>query len=274
MQRWIAIFCLSVLIGGCSSVPSDSSRYVIGEKISLDGFIKPAELSSFRRGTHFLVRSEEDQIFLESKTINLRQYEGMKVTLNGRVESNVDPSDGPVLVVEKIEGGSSESVLYTIDVWGVEFQIPSQWRAVEQDGTFLFFVGEEKIPVASLYREEGGKLPPGVPVVVGGKRAERVLDETSGHQGIYVIHDDALIVFLFSPQEGAEITKLQQDFLRLIQSVSFSSLEHGEKALTTGSGHLIPCGGTAGVLCSQGFYCDITDTAANIGHCVSLTPVP
>ena len=143
----------------------------------------------------------------------------------------------------------------------------------EQDGMFLLFAGDGTIPIVSMYREEGGKLPYGVPVVVGGKRAERVLDEKTGHQGIYVIQDDALIVFLFSPQEKTDVVTRQQDFLHFIQSVSFRSSEHGEKITTTGTGHLSPCGGTAGILCAQGFYCDITDISANIGHCVSLTPV-
>ena len=273
MQRWFAIFCLSVLIGGCTSAPSDSPTYVFGEETSLDGVIESAELSSFRRGTHLLVRGD-DRIFLESKMVNLRPYEGMTVTVSGQIEVNVDSSDWPVMVVSHVEGGQLEERVYTIDAWGMEFHLPPPWRMAEQDGTFLLFEEGEKVPIITLYREEDGKLPKGVPIVVGGKRAERILNEISGHQEIHVLHDGAIIVFLFSPQEGADIPKLQQNFLRLIQSVSFRLSERGEKTVATGSGRLSPCGGTAGILCPQGFYCDITDAAANIGHCVSLTPIP
>lgn len=272
MRRWFIIFFLSVFVGGCRSAPTEDSTYVFGENVSFDGVIESAELSSFRRGTHLLIRSDDAQLFLESKMVNLRQYEGMKVTVYGRVESNIDPVDWPVLIVEQIESEQFKKSMYAIDAWDMEFEIPSQWHVTEQDGTFLLFEEGKNVPIVTVYREEYGKLPKGVPIVVGGKRAERVLDEVSGRQEISILHEDAIIVFLFSPHENGEIPDLQQYFLRMIQSVSFRSSRHDEKSAETGSGRFVPCGGTAGILCPQGFYCDITDTAANVGRCVSITP--
>jgi hypothetical protein len=55
-------------------------------------------------------------------------------------------------------------------------------------------------------------------------------------------------------------------------SSSSSSLSQGSSlsAAATGSGAGLPCGGTAGILCPGGFYCDITDVANNVGRCKKI----
>jgi hypothetical protein len=60
--------------------------------------------------------------------------------------------------------------------------------------------------------------------------------------------------------------------MRIIRGLRFSSSSSATAVYQGGSGAVtsvagIPCGGAAGILCPSGQYCEITDSASNIGRC-------
>ena len=69
---------------------------------TLTGTVVPTTISTSRRGTHVLKASGEDIAYLESSTVNLREFQGRSTALRGHYERNIDPEDLPVLVVESI----------------------------------------------------------------------------------------------------------------------------------------------------------------------------
>lgn len=135
----------------------------------VSGYLAPAELSLVRRGTHLLLKEGRERYLVESKHIALRPFEGKEVMVRGLLESNVDPTFLPVLVVQEIEEKSDPWKKVSIEPLGLTLDIPP------------------------------------------------------------------------------------------IMSQSSSSKNYGA-----------PCGGTAGILCPLGFYCEITDFKEGIGRCVKL----
>ena len=57
---------------------------------TIEGLLKPAGLSTIRRGTHVIEIDGEDTYYAESTVVPLRTYQGKHVTLRGTLEHNVD----------------------------------------------------------------------------------------------------------------------------------------------------------------------------------------
>jgi hypothetical protein len=79
--------------------------------------------------------------------------------------------------------------------------------------------------------------------------------------------------FTLTPEINGKTYATPAEFRRFLQSVIFQKKSSSSAATTMSGSNAsagIPCGGTAGILCPAGQYCEITDSATNIGRCRSV----
>lgn len=260
----------SVAISSCTNAvlpPLPSGEQTV------TGILKAAELSAVRRGSHIIEQDGVDVYYAESSLINLREYQTKRVTLRGVFEHNTNPEDLPVLVVESvvdIEETSAEHVLSLIDV---TVTTPVQWKLVKREGKYQFHLEEEDgDALLVIWQEEGDLLPDGgVPIVVDATRATRLIDDLSGTQIVAVKRNGKILHLRFSPGTRASADRLREDFIEVLNSVELHSSPTDYQDTSFGTGSLgIPCGGSAGILCPEGSFCDVQSFDDNVGKCRKL----
>lgn len=263
----------------------------------LQGVVRPAPIKVVRRGTHVLMQNGRETYFLESASVNLHDVEDHEVTVRGTFEANTDPTAAPVLIVDEIVKDELSTRTWSLPILNISFDVPKDWTGALTGDHASFTASGSLKTVLNVYAQPLEKAPfqaladPGeerqtMPIVIAGKRALRMIDESTGAQSIYIdlgaqVENVALRVITFEYDPPASLTEAQarETMLRLAQSVTLGSKAKSSasssKGRTTGTGTVIenegtPCGGTAGVLCPAGYYCDVTDLEANIGRCKKL----
>ena len=261
----VSMFCFFLVSCGGPVLP------VIPEGVqTITGILQPAELSAVRRGSHFIEQEGVHVYYAESSLVNLREYQEKRVTLRGSFEHNTNPEDLPVLVVESIVDVEETTKEHVLSVINVQLETPVHWKLSERDGRFEFTMEGDTVdtPILAVWQDIAATLPEGgVPIVVDATRATRLVDELSNTQVVAVKRDDAILTLRFSP--GARLTadRLYEDFMQVLDSVELLN-ENITLTPSVGTGALgTPCGGSAGVLCPNGYFCDIQDFVENIGRC-------
>ena len=240
---------------------------------TLSGSLHSVELSLVRRGTHVLRQQEKDVYFVESSTINLREFEGADVVIKGALEQNVSQSFLPVLIATEV--GFQELPLkeWSVPLLHLRLQAPSAWDGSVYDDGILFTQTGGTRTMLKIYRSSLETLPSGTPMVVGGERAVRV-ERGSGSLVVYVHHAPDLLMITYNPPAGEQAATSLQYFVRLLRSITFTQTPYrGSGSTLTGSGTStggIPCGGLAGILCPTGQYCEVNDATTGIGKCRDL----
>lgn len=267
---FITVLTTSSLLSGCGEnvlppLPSGDQ--------TVTGILRAAELSAVRRGS-FLINQEGINVYYaESSLVNLRAYEDKQVTLRGVIEHNTNPEDLPVLVAESIvdiEETSKEHVLSIIDV---TITTPVQWKLVKREGKYQFYSDEEDGDALLVVWQEDGELLPdgGVPIVVDATRATRLIDDLSGTHIVAVKRKGKILHFRFSPGTRANADRLYEDFIEVLNSVELKSSLVDDPDVSFGTGSLgVPCGGSAGILCPEGSFCDVQSFDDNVGKCRRL----
>lgn len=240
---------------------------------TVTGILKPAELSAVRRGSHIIEQDGVDVYYAESSLINLREYQTKRVTLRGTFEHNTSPDDLPVFVAESvvdIEETSAEHVLSLIDV---TVTTPVQWKLVKREGKYQFHLNEEAADaLLVIWQEEGELLPDGgVPIVVDATRATRLIDDLSGTHIVAVKRKGKILHFRFNPGTRVHADRLREDFIEVLNSVELHTSPADDPDTSFGTGSLgVPCGGSAGILCPEGSFCDVQSFDDNVGKCRKL----
>lgn len=291
-----SVFLLALAVSACDS----SKRPTVPKGIQeLQGVVQPASLKVVRRGTHVLMQNGRETYFLESASVNLHDVENHEVTVRGIFEANTDPTAAPVLIVQEIIKDELSMRAWSLPTLGVSFDVPKDWEGSIIDDRALFTASGSSavvlevsaLPLAEapfqalsdLGMEEEDRI---MPVVIASKRALRVIDETTGSERIFLdlgttVSDPAkrVVAFTFHPPLSQSALEAREAILRLIQSIMLGSKAKSSAASSRGSltdtGTTTdkagtPCGGTAGVLCPAGYYCNVTDLQANIGRCKKL----
>jgi len=239
-----------------------------GEQI-VSGELFQTEISLVRRGSHVLKQDGLEVYYVESTRVNLRPFELKSVTLKGVLERNTDPLDLPVLVVEEVESSDSDSQTWSYPTLGLTFKAPPDWKAQTTEDGVQFSVEGSTKPVLTIYSEgEDLQLSTGFPVLISGERAVRRIDEETGSESITIERDGTFLTLLFSASDHQRVQELKQEWLSLLRSIELSS----SPTVTppSGTGAFVPCGGPAGVLCPEGYYCNVTNLEENIGMCKKL----
>lgn len=267
---------LGLLLAGCGKDFSDLPTGIQ----TVEGKLKPAELSRVRRGTHVIEIDGDDEYYAESSVVPLRAYQGKNVTLRGTFAPNVDDSYLPVLVVDSILDVEETAEEHVLEDLTVTLQAPILWKPRKVDESVEFTMGDMGPVILTIQNEKTDELPEGgEPIVVGTKRAVRMKDALTGNEIITVQRSSTMVtVFTLSPNvEDVEPEEFASDWFDVLQSVSFQGTPGsgmGAGAASSGAGGTntsaatgTPCGGPAGILCPSGMYCEITNFSENIGRC-------
>lgn len=269
----LAIGSLLLLMIACT--PQDEVVQLPEGVQTLEGILEKAELSLARRGTHVLIQDEEETYFVESPALNLRDYEGMDVTIKGEIEHNTSPDDAPVVVVQEISLSEVATQSWSVPAFGMTLAVPLSWSgALTQDG-IRFSQSGSLDPLLTISASSLTRLPAGTPLIVGNERAVRDLSAT-GAELLYVQRGGEVIAVSYRPDEETTEHAASQLFTRVLRSIQFAasssarSFGSGTSQTGTGSTKVIPCGGPNGILCPAGSYCEVTDRQSGIGTCRSL----
>lgn len=276
-----------MLLAGCRQPSSGTALFVPGPA-SATGTLVSAELSLHRRGTHMLMVNGKVHWYAESTTINLRTYEGMSVVLSGTLEANVSDDDLPVLVVDSVKQSleTEDRVRTDFPIIGLAMEHPAPWihRAHSINGA-EFLLPEESMPIMSLRSFSGTSLPQGQSLYVRNRPATRIRSLASHIQEVYILDDTRIIHITFDPlasggpRSSEELRLLNLAFERIIASITFladNMQEQSSLATTMHSGSIVQergeqtgtiCGGSAGLLCSPGWYCEIQHLEDGTGTC-------
>jgi hypothetical protein len=237
------------------------------------GTLVPVDISLLRRGTHALIVDGLSRYYVESKTINLRSFEGQTVFIEGELEANTHASDLPVLVAKLVKTpyGDGSLHLWVVPALGIKIQAPQGWTAKIEKGTVSFSLPGEVVPLLTFTEESSLTLPQGTPLFVGGHRGVRTTTQGNGPQDVFVqqgtgvlhVHFDASLQQAVKRLEEAQVLLAQ--FERILSALRFSN----DDTAVTGSGTGIgaACGGAGGILCPQGSFCNITDVTTKTGTC-------
>lgn len=241
---------------------------------TLTGTVIPTTISTGRRGSYILKQDGEDVAYLESATVNLREFQGRSTAFRGHFEHNIDTTDLPVLVVESVVSSEETVRDWASPILSMNAQVPIRW-GISGTGTFVSFIPIGSLrPVVHLEMMSGKPLPSGITLTVGGGKAIRFLDELSGEQRIAVERTGGYLEIAFTPQREDDLEQARAEWLAFLRSLRIGgvvtaggSSRNAVSSASTGSREGQPCGGLAGILCPAGFYCAITDLEQNIGVC-------
>ncbi|OGJ63159.1 hypothetical protein A3A67_01625 [Candidatus Peribacteria bacterium RIFCSPLOWO2_01_FULL_51_18] len=263
-----------IFLSSCTNKPPIDFR--IGPAAAT-GTIIPVEVSLVRRGTHALAIDGETKFYLESKIENLRSYEGLSAFVRGRIETNVRSEDLPVMVVDFVKTAYGQESLHIWEIPALDLRIkaPDSWDAKIEKGIVTFYLKNEPRPLIVVSKTSSGSMPPGSSIYIAGRRAVRATQENNTVRDIYVEDSDSVINFHFDVSAQNSVKRVEEgqilisQFDNLILSLGFLSDKNTPEP-SAGSGSSVPCGGSAGILCGAGYFCDITDTVENIGKCVKI----
>lgn len=259
-----------VIFSACKQSPV--TTYVYGPTTAT-GTVMRADVSLVRRGTHALTMNDSKVYFLESKTVDLRSFEGQTVSVSGTLEPNATDNDLPVLVVTLAQRviGKEDLHVWEIPVLGIRLSAPLSWGGDIRNAQATFGLSGEGRPLLIIERSSGAVLPEGIPLYIQNRRGVEVRDGTIAKQ-VYILEDGMILRLRFDPSSSDRVRTLEEgeillaQFEALLSSIRFIK-DGGTQPILTGSGSGAPCGGPAGILCPAGSYCNILDPVNQVGKC-------
>lgn len=266
----IVILILTFGNGGGDTQPSVE----YGPK-ALTGILLKADVSLTRRGTHLLVINGKPEMYVESKTVNLAALESQTVFIEGELKPNTRTTDPPVLIATSAK---SAFTVFAVKGWdipalGIRVEAPGHWQTTISPSGASFRIGESAQSILVIKSVSGSTLPSGNTFFVQNRRASRVHEGTA--QDVYVLDQKRIVHLHFDAavQQGVnrleDAVILNQQFDRLLKSMSFLT-DPKPTSSSAGSnpfeGHVV-CGGPAGLLCPEGYFCTITDASTMEGRC-------
>ena len=234
------------------------------------GTITATGAALYRRGTHLLSMNGRPRFFLESKTVSLNEFQGAYVVVQGELSPNTDPKFLPVIqvgTVQKADAPSEEEMQkYTVDSLKISLDAPRIWKSTITGERLIFTLASETESFIAIGYSADPVIPEGVPVRINGQNGVRVVEEGNHHVFVHT-PDEKILLFTFGPK-GEESMKERDAFYTLLQSVEFKGGEKVPEEEFKGSRQ--PCGGSAGVLCPTGEYCEVKEIDTGIGICRAL----
>jgi hypothetical protein len=259
-----------LLLSACGGSTAVTSDYSYGP-LSQTGMLVSTGVSLVRRGTHVLVAGGKTAFYLESKTQNLQEFSGKRVYVSGTLERNVHEKYLPVLVVDALQLAEREvqQKTWTLPALSLSFTAPETWQGIAAERSISFLDGDTGSgTVLTIDAIDAKGLPEGIPAVIGGSVAVKAKSAVPGTEEIHVLRSGQVIRIRFTP-DAAFMAEQRAVYESLLSSVKFqTSSSNASSAAAQGTGSVLqPCGGSAGILCPAGQYCDVFDAQNNIGKC-------
>ena len=266
---------LAACVGRNQPQPSPSDLF---GPYTATGTIVGTGASLYRRGTHVLMSNSRPQFFLESREVNLQEFEGFLAVIRGEVTPNTHETFLPIFQVQEVTLLGEQPIgaleKYDVPALSLTLEAPEQWLSTYSAGRLSFRLTESSAPIVEIVQSQLGAVPEGLSIRIGGRNGVRVVDEQSGKHLLYVEpRENAVILFTFTPT-GEDPMASRDAFYALIRSVRFldadSSASSTSSTSSASSVPFIPCGGPAHVLCPAGMYCEVRELDTGIGACRPL----
>ena len=261
----------------------DDEPIVLPEGVQvLTGSVLPTDISLLRRGTHLFQVDDEDVYFLESTAVNLRKYERKHVVLQGEVSPNVDSSYLPLLTVEAVlDVLEQETKEWKLRSFGVTFELPDSWGGSIESALSSFVPLGSSDPAIIFQWEESEEQEKeenteeqldydSTPIVIDGTRATKSVDSQTGNETVRIERPNGVIQITYIALDHPHAQQWHADWISALASMELADTRVPDTPTSTGAITGSPCGGPAGILCPEGFYCDVTNLQENIGVCRSL----
>lgn len=261
------VVVLSLSMVGCGK----QKTLVSFGPVSESGMLTATGVSLTRRGTHILTAQGGAQYFLESKTKNLHAFIGHRVMVKGEREPNIYATDLPVIVVADIASldGAIGPHEWKIPALEMTLSVPSQWRATLSKNTATFSVSGSQLPSAlTIVKSDGTSLPAdGERVVIGGRNAVRKNPQGGEMKEVIILGNSGLLTLRFNRRAFANEATATTQIQSILASIRFDAAHSSTSAVPTTTTATTPCGGSAGILCPQGYFCQVDDRVTGIGKC-------
>lgn len=274
LSTTITLVLAAMSLSGCNN--PQSHNVTVGP-LTATGTLTSTGVSLLRRGTHVLTTENNERFYLESRNQNLEEYAGQHVVVQGTVEPNIDTKYLPVIVVNGITSldGSHGLHAWRIPALNILIQTPDDWTGELDNTTATFHRKNDAYPLLTIIKKSDTKLPSGGTLSrIRGHAATTIDRKADLAQDVYILDGTHTLSLHFNADQSSltgvttDLSEMTQPFATLLSSLQFLSDTPSSQA--TGSGSSLACGGTAGVLCPSGYYCDITDRTLNIGRCKSI----
>lgn len=298
MDLRIRVLCSAALIcllSGCTVAVQSTAPLGVQ---TATGVLLPATLSTQRSGTHVLMQGTRPLYYVESASINLRDFEQKDVKIRGMAQANIAPGEAPLLTAREIIALPTAGMnAWNIPALHLSVEVPQAWDGTFTDdiaifrvsgsetGAVLTIANRSDIDLSTLERIEkaGGRTV--ASIILRGKRAIRSVDQEKHTQLIAIdrgLHPTTyaplpLVILSFTPPRELSGREFNDVVLAVLPTISLAVQPSSTpSSMRTGSGSTgssttvsdgAPCGGTAGVLCPSGMFCEITDRASNVGRC-------
>lgn len=271
MKKLLLTLSLGLLLAACSN--GNGVTHEFGPA-SATGTLIHSDVSLLRRGTHALVIDGETKYYVESRTQNLSDYEGRTVYVEGKLEANIEGEEIPVLIVEKVTGPNQNEDLrrFEIPALNLRLGIPMSWKGSIEGGVASFVTSDGTAALMTIRLLSGSSLPPGGTTFYVKNRPSTRTNGTEGSSDILILERGTIVSLRFDPSTQTQLTTEEErdilvaQFERVLGTISFIA-DKEVPATATGSSLSTPCGGTAGIVCPSGSFCDITDFENRIGQC-------
>ncbi len=267
-----------------------------GEQTLAGVVLHALPMSLDRRGTHEILVNGVPQYVAESSMVDLFDHENHPITVRGTFVANNEVDLPPVLVISSVDDALADLKPVDIPSLQVVLSVPSSWRASTAKSITTFTMSGAGIPPLTVFRENlrdlsydwlGAHTGTGdvalLPYSVSQQRAVRKRDDrtvgVSVEERSGTLHDATVITFLFSRgtvEQPLVTDDLVERILRSVRILSAREVSSSPKSesVQTASGKTVakpngPCGGSAGLLCPSGQYCDMSLAVEGVGRCQS-----
>lgn len=243
--------------------------------ITATGTIVPAELSLTRRGTHTLRIDGIDRYLVESKTMPLQQYDGKEVGIIGTIEANTHLNSLPVIIVSTISAINEETTgqrIWNVPSMNLRITTSDRWQGIMHGGNVSFSLKNSPEVIATVTVASGSTLPDGQSLIIRNRRAVRRHSDDIPRRDVFIsdrnnsIHLSLDLSGIAPGMTTEEKTVLISEFDAMVQAVTFLSDASMSMAPPSADSDRI-CGGSAGLLCDAGYFCNVRDTTTQEGVC-------
>ncbi len=274
------ILSITFLVSCGDKPPELEDRTIDATTIQIEklytGTISKIELDIHKDGTHEIEIGEGKTVVIQSKKINLSNYEDKEVTITGSMQKLID-NKSEVFVVEKIKlegvSDSGDTTEYKSTTFGLQFNYPDVWNKSEDTKSITFESGGIDWVTVEVFSNidsdldefvSSKEIEDGTAITVGAQKSLRYT--SSDEIKIYTPNPSKKKVYritFYNKGEDSDIhKKLFYSFLESFTTI-VSKTKSGDE-----------CGGEDDIQCEDGYRCELESGDEDAkGICISVDDV-